>query len=90
MTSAEYNRFADLLHYGHEVDFIYNGKRYFLERSNKHEYELYDMTDESNAMLLCKITAHNNNLVSLFLNEPIFNGKSFNEIYSLIEQYYID
>ena len=32
MTDSEYNELIDLLHYGHELDFWYNGIRYFLEK----------------------------------------------------------
>lgn len=90
MTNIEYNELADLLHRGHELDFRYDGKRYFLEKIGDREYEFYDMTDENNGILLSKTIARDNDLVSAFLSEPIIGGKSFNEIYPYINEYYIE
>lgn len=90
MTDSEYNELIDLLHYGHELDFWYNGIRYFLEKLSDSEYELYDITDENNGILLRKIIVRNGDLVATVLNEPVFDGKSINEIYSYIVNYYIE
>lgn len=82
MTVAEYNELVDLLHHGHEFGFEYNGIEYYLEFVDNNTYEFYIITNENNGNLICRIVGKDmHDLVALFLNEPVIEGRTFNEIY---------
>ena len=89
MTVVEYNELVDLLHFGHELGFAYNNVTYYLEFVGNNSYEFYNMTEENNGELICKIVGKDmDDVVALFLDKPIIEGKSFNEIYPYLE--YVD
>lgn len=85
MKIIEYKNLVESLYIGHEFSFSYNNKTYFLERTNE-GCELYDISDSglksNTGNIICKI--NNKDLIfsiNEFLEEKIFDGLSFNEIY---------
>lgn len=91
MTMTEYNELVDQLHYGHEVEFKYTGKTYYLEVADDNTYEFYDITDINNAVFLQRIIAENTQKrVEAFLNAPLIEGKAFDTLYPYIEYADID
>lgn len=85
MTIIEYNDLVDCLYRGHDVMFLYNGQHYFLEREEE-SHSLYTVSEDlALAEFLQKF--YGNNLIlriNAFLEDKLFNNKSFNEIYSAI------
>ena len=91
MTITEYNELVDLLHRGHELEFKYGGKIYYLEVVDENAYDFYDITDGGNAILLQRINAGNAaQRAETFLNAPLIDGKPFNALYPYIEYADID
>ena len=86
MTSIEYNDLVDCLYRGHDVVFLYKEQQYFLEREDicHNLYKVSANLEESDferkfdgESLIERVNA--------FLETALFDGKSFNEIYSSIE-----
>ena len=91
MTSVEYNRTVESLQMGSELDFVYDNKRYFLERKGESSYNFYYLPDEGEGVLVKTINAASlQELVVTFLEMPIVDNLSFNEIYSKISDYYVE
>lgn len=85
MTIIEYNDLVDCLYRGHDVVFFYNGQHYFLERDEE-SHNLYKVSkDLALAEFLQKFYGENLILrINAFLENKLFDNKSFNEIYSTI------
>ncbi len=91
MTVSEYNDIVESLRFGHELEFSYNGKRYFFERKEKNGYSIYDITDESNGVLMCVIDGKDlDDIGPMLLDKQIIEDKSFNDIYPYIVDYYVE
>lgn len=81
MINGNVNEFVDHIHYGDELWFIYNNKKYFLEGwvdDEVLELLLYEMNDYGKEY--CWKGDKYHYPVSSFLNAPIFDGKSFWEV----------
>lgn len=86
MTSIEYNNLIDCLYRGHDIVFLYKEQHYFLERSNSC-HNLYKVSANLNESEVIKKFEGDNLIVRVnaFLEIQLFDGKSFNEIYSSID-----
>ena len=84
MKGGKLSDFIEYLHYGSEMVFLYNKKKYFIEgwrkrTTNKYELLLYNVTeDRYDWEYLTGKTS--DECAEKFLAEKIFDGKTFNEI----------
>ena len=86
MTSIEYNNLIDCLYRGHDIVFLYKDQHYFLEQDNSC-HNLYKASANLDKSEFIKKFDGDNLIVRInaFLEIQLFDGKSFNEIYSIID-----
>lgn len=85
MTSIEYNDIVNSLYCGHDIDFIFNGQEYFLEREDEC-HVLYQVIDSKTTEVVRRIAGKTlRNRVDSFLGTELFDGNSFSNIYSKVE-----
>ena len=78
MKNGDVREFVDHIHYGDELWFLYDGKKYFLEgwtNNSSLDLCLYEMTDSGKTYTWKGNAAHYP--VESFLDAKIWNGKSF-------------
>ena len=91
MTSSEYNKVVESLQMGSELEFVYDNKRFFLERKSENAYDLYFFPEGEDGVLIKAISAVSlHKLVIKFLETPIVDNQSFNDFYSKISDYYVE
>lgn len=86
MKNGDVREFVDHIHYGDELWFLYEGKKYFLEgwsKKNRLDLCLYEMTNKGKTYVWKGDSDHY--LVEAFLKAKIWNGKSFWDIEQDIE-----
>lgn len=78
LKNGNVNEFVDHIHYGDELWFIYQGKKYFLEGwTNDHRLDLYLYEMEENGGKYTWKGSKTDYPVEKFLKSKIWNGKSF-------------
>ena len=78
LKNGDVREFVDHIHYGDELWFLYEGKKYFLEgwtNNGSLDLCLYEMTDNGEKHTWKGNTTHYP--VEAFLEAKIWNGKSF-------------
>ncbi len=78
MINGDVLKFVDHIHYGDELWFLYNNKKYFLEGWSTEgilELVLYEMEDDGKDYRW--IGDKNHFPVEEFLEDPVFDGKTF-------------
>lgn len=85
MTIVEYNDLVDCLYRGHDAIFLYEEQHYFLERDSTN-HNLYKVSEDLEASEILQKYAGEGLItrVNAFLEDKLFDGKAFNEIYSEI------
>lgn len=81
MKNGDVHEFVDNIHYGDELWFLYDGKKYFLEGLCNHgtpDLFLYEMVDGGKDYSWKGTPKHYP--VEAFLEAKIWNGKSFWEV----------
>lgn len=81
MTVLEYKDLKESLYIGHDFEFKYKNNTYFLENEDDC-HKLYLLTGEEYSLIDEIQEVEINNRIDLFFDKTIFDGKSFNEIYS--------
>lgn len=90
MTAVEYNDMIEDLYHGHELEFKYNSTLYYLERC-ENTHELYKIIDNDEGILIKTIEgADLIKRTEAFLDMPLFDNKSFNQLIQDIEILNID
>ena len=85
MNNIEYNDMLDALYHGHDLEFQYNSTIYFLERC-ENTHELYQMINSDHGKLIQTIEGTTlQERTDAFLDMPLFENKSFNQLVSQIE-----
>jgi hypothetical protein len=80
----------ELISYGHETEFTYDGKSYVLQPVGKNEEAylvIWDCSPEGQCICKYTIPEHGNipqNIIEDVLNDKCFDGKSFYEIEAAI------
>ena len=86
MTLIEYNELIDMLNRGHEVEFEYKGRYYYLERG-EFEQILYEKSVDGK--IITQIETFEGETIEEridnFVSKKMFDGNSFVHLYSEIE-----
>ena len=81
MTIMEYKDLKESLYIGHDFEFKYKNNTYFLEKEEDY-HKLYLLNEEDSSLVDEVQESEINDRIDLFFDKKIFDGKSFNEIYS--------
>ena len=81
MTIMEYKDLKESLYIGHDFEFKYKNNTYFFEKEEDC-HKLYLLNEEDSSLVDEVQESEINDRIDLFFDKKIFDGKSFNEIYS--------